>query len=145
MSDAPLQVVAALLLREGRLLLARRGPGMDLQGCWEFPGGKVERGETAGAALERELEEELGIRTRSLFHLATSDFDASDGRTIRLEGWLTRLEGGEPEAREHDALAWLLPEQVDRASLAPADGPLLDALIVHLADARGSDPAPPRS
>ncbi|HSG89750.1 MAG TPA: NUDIX domain-containing protein [Pseudomonadales bacterium] len=129
-----MRVVAALLLRDGRLLLARRGPGMDLEGCWEFPGGKVEAGESAAAALERELEEELGIRTRSLLHLATSDFDGAGGRAIRLEGWLTHLEAGEPEVREHDALAWLLPEQVDRASLAPADGPLLDALIAHLAD-----------
>lgn len=127
-----LRVAAGLLLRDGRVLIARRGPAMDLAGCWEFPGGKIEAGETAPMALERELDEELGIRARATRHLATSDFHSADGRPIRLEGWLADPGPLEPEAREHDAIAWRLPAEIDRATLAPADGPLLDALIVYL-------------
>jgi mutator protein MutT len=127
-SAEPLHVVAGLLLRDGRVLVARRGPGMALAGAWEFPGGKVEAGETPRAALERELREELAIETRTGERLAVSEF-AGNGRPIRLEGWCSRLLSGEPVAREHDALAWLRPGEVDRALLAPADLPLLDALI----------------
>lgn len=128
MSNGPLHVVAGLLLRDGRVLVARRGPGMALAGAWEFPGGKVEAGETPWAALERELREELSIETRTGGRLAVSEF-AGEGRPIRLEGWCSRLVCGEPVAREHDALAWLRPGEVNRVLLAPADLPLLDALI----------------
>jgi mutator protein MutT len=128
LSAGPLHVVAGLLLRDGRVLLARRGPGMALAGAWEFPGGKVEAGETPRAALERELREELAIETRTGDRLAVSEFAGGD-RPIRLEGWCSRLVSGEPVAREHDALAWLRPGEVDRESLAPADLPLLDALL----------------
>ena len=127
-SAEPLQVVAGLLLRDGRVLVARRGPGMALAGAWEFPGGKVEAGETSRAALERELREELAIETRTGDRLAVSEF-TGNGRPILLEGWCSQLVSGEPVAREHDALAWLRPGEVDRELLAPADLPLLDALI----------------
>lgn len=127
-SSGALHVVAGLVLRNGRVLVARRGPGMALAGAWEFPGGKVEAAETAQAALERELREELSIETRTGDRLAVSEF-AGNGRIIRLEGWCSRLVSGEPVAREHDALAWLRPGEVDRDLLAPADRPLLDALI----------------
>lgn len=127
-----LRVVAGLLLRDGRVLIARRGPSMDLAGCWEFPGGKIEAGESAPVALERELDEELGIAARATLHLATSEFRSADGRLIRLEGWLAEPGTEEPEAREHDAIAWRLPEEIDRVTLAPADGPLLDALVAYL-------------
>ena len=127
-----LRVVAGMLVRRGRVLVARRGPAMDLAGCWEFPGGKIEAGETAAMALVRELDEELGVAARALRHLATSEFRSADGRLIRLEGWLADPGPVAPEAREHDAIAWRLPEEIDRATLAPADGPLLDALVDHL-------------
>ena len=122
-----IRVVAGMVLREGQVLLARRGPAMTLAGHWEFPGGKLEPGEDAASALVRELDEELGIRVRPLRELAVSEIDQG-ARRIRLEGWLAELLAGEPEAREHDALCWRPPEGVDEAGLAPADLPLLAAL-----------------
>lgn len=119
----------------GAVLLARRGPTMDLAGHWEFPGGKVEAGETPAQTLVRELDEELGIRVAAGIPLGESFIDRPAGR-IRLLGWTARLLDGVPEAREHDAVAWCRPGAVDRVTLAPADVPLLDALIAHL-DAAG--------
>jgi (d)CTP diphosphatase len=133
---ATVDVVAAMVLRDGDVLLARRGPGMDLAGWWEFPGGKVEPGERAGETLVRELDEELGIRTAPGTAIGESFIDRPAGR-IRLLGWTARLLDGEPRAREHDAVAWVRPDAVDRATLAPADVPLLDALLAHLDPAVG--------
>ena len=132
-----IRVVAGMVVRDGSVLLARRGAGMDLAGCWEFPGGKLEPGEGPAEALVRELDEELGIRVRPLRALGTSELVRGE-RRIRLEGWLAELVHGEPEAREHDALCWSRPEAVDTSSLAPADLPLLEAL-------RAALPAPARS
>jgi mutator protein MutT len=120
-----------MVVRDGSVLLARRGPTMDLAGCWEFPGGKLEPGEGPAEALVRELDEELGIRVRPLRALGVSEF-ARGERTIRLEGWLAELVAGEPEAREHDALCWARPHAVETTGLAPADLPLLEALQAAL-------------
>ena len=130
-----IRVVAGMVLREGRVLLARRGPTMTLAGCWEFPGGKLEAGEGPAEALVRELDEELGIRVRCVAELAVSETQQGD-RHIRLEGWLAELLAGEPEAREHDALLWQTPDAVDEAGLAPADVPLLRALRAHVVGRR---------
>ncbi|MEE4298136.1 MAG: (deoxy)nucleoside triphosphate pyrophosphohydrolase [Pseudomonadales bacterium] len=125
--DRIIRVVAGMVLRDGDVLLARRGPGMTLAGHWEFPGGKLEPGEGPAEALVRELDEELGIRVRPVAELAVSELAQGD-RRIRLEGWLAELLAGEPEAREHDALLWRAPHAVEEAGLAPADLPLLEAL-----------------
>lgn len=125
--DRIIRVVAGMILRDGHVLLARRGPGMALAGHWEFPGGKLEDGEGPAEALVRELDEELGIVVRPLAELAVSEVDQGD-RRIRLEGWLAELVSGEPQVREHDALLWRPPSAVDEAGLAPADLPLLAAL-----------------
>ncbi len=129
--DRVIRVVAGMVVRDGSVLLARRGPTMALAGCWEFPGGKLEAGEGPAEALVRELDEELGIHVRPLRELAVSEITQGD-RRIRLEGWLAELLAGEPEAREHDALRWQAPQAVDAAGLAPADLPLLAALRDHL-------------
>lgn len=126
------RVVAAMLVESGRVLIARRGPNMALAGCWEFPGGKLEQGETPQAALEREILEELELVVRAERWLASSEFE-SGGRRIRLEGWLARPRHGRPRAREHDAWCWILPSRIDPATLAPGDRPLLSALVAHLA------------
>ena len=135
--NSVIRVVAGMVVRDGSVLLARRGEGMDLAGCWEFPGGKLEPGEGPAEALVRELDEELGIRVRPLREVGTSELVRGE-RRIRLEGWLAELVDGEPEAREHDALCWAHPDAVDTSSLAPADLPLLAAL-------RAALPAPVRS
>ncbi|MBI4820115.1 MAG: (deoxy)nucleoside triphosphate pyrophosphohydrolase [Deltaproteobacteria bacterium] len=119
----PTLVVAALVIREGRILLDRRKPGGTLGGLWEFPGGKVEPGETHAVALRRELHEELGVdanigaEVRRL-QFAYPDFD--------LELVLLRADvTGEPRPLEVDKVGWFTVAELGELSMPPADLPLL--------------------
>jgi len=123
-----LHVVCALLEREGKLLLARRAPGKNLAGWWEFPGGQVEEGEDPPQALARELAEELGIRAEIGVRVGFGTVEAQ-GRIVVLEGYRVAYSGALGATPDHDALAWVDPRAVDRSTLAAADHPLLDAWI----------------
>ncbi|MEZ7272329.1 (deoxy)nucleoside triphosphate pyrophosphohydrolase [Sphingobium sp. 10 DY56-G10] len=133
-SFSPLLVVAvALVDAEGRVLLQQRPPGKPMAGLWEFPGGKVEAGETPEAALVRELEEELGIATQESC-LAPASFasEALGDRHLLLLLYVCRKWRGVPEARHATALAWKRPAQMYALDMPPADLPLiglLDALL----------------
>jgi len=129
-----LHVVCALIEREGKLLLARRGPGQALAGWWEFPGGKVETGEDPGQALARELREELGVDAEIGLRVGFGTVE-SDSRIIVLEGLTARLKGELGPTPVHDAWKWAAPLTIDRATLASADHPLLDAWIAKFAPA----------
>ncbi len=109
-------------------MLAQRAPGKTLAGLWEFPGGKVETGESAEDALHRELQEELGCTVRITQTLAPFDHAYSWG-SIRLIPFVCELtrDSPEPHAHEHAALAWVTREQLSAYELAPADVPLLGA------------------
>lgn len=124
-----LHVVAGVLLAgDGRVLLSQRPPGSHLAGSWEFPGGKLEPGESAFEALRRELLEELGIVvTQQASPLLTVPWRYGE-RVLRLETWWIGTWQGEPHSREGQALRWDWPMQVDAEVLAPADRPILDAL-----------------
>lgn len=126
----PVPVVCAIILRDGRILLAQRPPDKKLGGLWEFPGGKVEPGESAEAALHRELEEELGCRVRVTQALAPF-VHAYDWGRIELIPFLCELATGsaEPQAHEHTALAWVVREDLQNYDLAPADVPVVRALV----------------
>lgn len=121
-----LHVVCALIEQGGTLLLARRAPGQNLAGWWEFPGGKVEAGETAAQALVRELNEELGAEAEVGERVGFGTVE-SGGRIIVLEGLRVRLTTPIRRSPVHDALTWVAPQEVDRSTLASADLPLLDA------------------
>lgn len=121
-------VVCALIERSGRLLLARRSAGQALAGWWEFPGGKVEEGESSSEALERELGEELGIVAQVGDRVGFGTVESS-GRIIVLEGRAVTFEGELGATPVHDEVAWVDPRSVQRSSLASADHPLLDAWI----------------
>jgi mutator protein MutT len=123
-----IRVVAGILEQAGRVLCAQRGRGQDRAGLWEFPGGKVEPGEDDETALVRELAEELGIAVSVHEHIATS-VHTDARRTIELIGYRCTVLHGTPEAREHADLRWLQPAELGTLTWAPADLPLVAALI----------------
>ncbi|MEG0954430.1 MAG: pyrimidine (deoxy)nucleoside triphosphate diphosphatase [Citrobacter sp.] len=132
-----LDVVAAILERDGKILLAQRPAHADQPGMWEFAGGKVEPGESQPQALRRELHEELGIEAIVGQYVASHQREVS-GRIIHLHAWHVPDYQGELHAHEHQQLVWCLPEEALTYPLAPADIPLLQAFIL-LRDARPAD------
>ena len=124
-----MHVVAGVLVDgAGRILIAQRPPGKHLAGMWEFPGGKLEPGETPPGALERELDEELGIAVDPLSFEALVRIPWNYGeRGMLLEAILVRAWTGEPKALDAAEIRWLDPRDIDPALLAPADRPILAA------------------
>jgi 8-oxo-dGTP diphosphatase len=125
-----MHVLAGVLMDgAGRILIAQRPPGKHLAGMWEFPGGKVEPGEEPLAALERELDEELGIAVDPLSFEELIRVPWNYGeRGMLLQAVVVRAWSGEPQALDAAAIAWHLPNDIDPALLAPADRPILAAL-----------------
>lgn len=126
----PLTVVcAALVDARARVLLAQRPPGKPMAGLWEFPGGKIQSGETPEAALARELDEELGIAVAAdgLRPLAFASHGYETFHVVLLL-YLCRQWRGEPVPREHQALAWAAPHELAAFAMPPADAPLVAAL-----------------
>ncbi|SUG42926.1 pyrimidine (deoxy)nucleoside triphosphate pyrophosphohydrolase [Salmonella enterica subsp. arizonae] len=132
-----LDVVAAIIERDGKILLAQRPGHADQAGLWEFAGGKVEPGETQPQALVRELREELGIDATPGAYIASHQRDIS-GRRIHLHAWHVPAFNGLIRALEHQALAWCTPEEALEYPLVPADIPLLQTFMA-LRDARLTD------
>jgi len=127
-----LHVVCALIEQKGKLLLVRRAPGQALAGFWEFPGGKVEPGETPKQALERELAEELGTPAEAGVRVGFGAAESS-GKLVVLEGLTARLHGSITATPVHDGVLWAEPRTIDRSTLATADHPILDAWIEQFA------------
>ena len=128
--DLPLiEVAAGILWREGRLLAAQRPEGKPLAGFWELPGGKLEAGESAEAALARELAEELGITVREARFWRVSEHPYPErGIRVRLHFFHVPEFDGEPAAREGQALAWVTPEEAAGLAFLPADADILREL-----------------
>lgn len=125
-----IDVVAAIIQQpDGRFLLAQRPPGKVYAGYWEFPGGKVEAGESPHAALERELHEELGISVSTAYPWIIRDFDYSHA-DVRLHFFRVRAWHGELHGREAQALAWQRVGAIDVAPVLPANGPVFTALAL---------------
>ncbi|WP_444667796.1 (deoxy)nucleoside triphosphate pyrophosphohydrolase [Cereibacter changlensis] len=119
----------ALIDRDGRILLAQRPEGKSLAGLWEFPGGKVEPGETPEAALIRELKEELGIDTKaSCLAPLTFASHSYDDFHLLMPLFACRRWEGIPEAREGQTLAWAMPNRLRDYPMPPADLPLIPIL-----------------
>ncbi|MCW2842941.1 MAG: hydrolase [Nocardioides sp.] len=118
-------VVGAAVLRDGRVLAARRTTPAATAGRWEFPGGKVEPGETPEAALVREVAEELGCEVEVTGWLPGT---AAIGSTHVLTVATTRLVSGEPDPREHDAVRWLAAHELGDVDWLEPDRPFLPAL-----------------
>jgi 8-oxo-dGTP diphosphatase len=124
-----LVAACALIDSDGRVLLARRPEGKAMAGLWEFPGGKLDPGETPEAALIRELREELGIDV-SAACLAPFAFASHplEGRHLLMPLYLCRRWTGTPEGREGQALAWVRPNRLGDYAMPPADKPLVALL-----------------
>ena len=122
------EVAAGVIIRaDGKFLLGQRAPDTFYPGYWEFPGGKVEPGESAAAALVRELDEELGLRVRKLRPWLTREHHYEHAH-VRLHFFDVAEWDGEVADRVHSALSW---EPVDSPSVVPmlpANGPILKAL-----------------
>ncbi len=128
-AEASMKMVTAAIIRRGAtVLLARRQPGQKLAGYWEFPGGKVEEGESLDACLQREIAEELGVQVEVGEVVATSDYIYAHG-AIRLVAMATTILCGELRPTVHDQLAWVPVGQLLRYRLAPADIPIAEALL----------------
>lgn len=132
LSSRPILVVAACALvdADGRVLIAQRPEGKKLAGLWEFPGGKVEPGETPEETLIRELDEELGIRTK-VACLAPLTFasHAYDDFHLLMPLYVCRRYEGTAVGREGQAIKWVRPKAMRDYPMPPADAPLIPFLI----------------
>lgn len=127
-ASSPVHVVAGVLRdTRGRILLARRTEGRDLAGAWEFPGGKVEPGESPNQALRRELHEELGIDIGNAEPLISVPQRYAN-KSIVLDVYSIQSYSGKPKGREKQALAWSPPEKLASYPMPPADRPVVAAL-----------------
>jgi 8-oxo-dGTP diphosphatase len=127
---AAVQVVAAVIHHpDGRFLLAQRPAGKVYAGYWEFPGGKIEPGESAPAALTRELHEELGIEVRQAYPWITRHYVYAHA-TVDLNFYRVTRFDGTPQGRENQAFTWQDIEHIDVAPMLPANGPILAALAL---------------
>ncbi|MEO7775413.1 MAG: 8-oxo-dGTP diphosphatase MutT [Steroidobacteraceae bacterium] len=127
-----LPVVAAVLVNAaGEVLIAQRPPGGWQAGKWEFPGGKIEPGETERAALQREIAEELGVQVDAARKLFDFEHTYPD-RTVRLALWLVHGYSGAPRGLEGQVLRWLAPAELASVDLLDADKPIVPRLLGSL-------------
>lgn len=120
-------MAGALFDEGGRVLIAQRPAGKHMAGGWEFPGGKVEPGETPREALVRELREELGIEVHEAAPLIAYEHEYPHRRVL-LDLWVVTHYTGEPQALDAPALQWTAVEDLERVGLLPADLPMIPAL-----------------
>lgn len=115
-----IEVVGAVLIDEDRVFAAKRGPGKAMAGYWEFPGGKIEPGETPEQALKRELVEELSVEVEVLDRIVTSRHE-TDAAVINLTTYYCTLSSGAPKLSEHQEIRWVPRSELHELEWAPAD------------------------
>jgi 8-oxo-dGTP diphosphatase len=121
-----IEVVAAILHREEAYFATQRGYG-EWEGMWEFPGGKIESGESPEAALKREIQEELGIDITIDRFLCTTEYDYPSFH-LTMHCYLCDVEAGEIVLREHKSARWLTTETLDNVEWLPADKEVIEVL-----------------
>lgn len=122
-----INVVGAVILKDGEVLCAQRGYEGSLPGMWEFPGGKIEAGETPRDALQREIDEEL-ICQVSVGDEVVSTTHEYDFGIVTLTTFYCELVGGTPQLTEHAAVRWLAPADLFELEWAPADVPAVEKI-----------------
>ena len=122
-------VAAAVIERDGRILIARRKKGMHMEHKWEFPGGKIESGETAEACLRRELMEELNIETEIGEFVASGTHPVGCCGSIELRAYKAIYVAGDVKLMVHDEMRWVLPAELETYDFPEADVPILKKLM----------------
>lgn len=132
-----IEVAAGILLDpSGRVLLTERLGDSPFAGLWEFPGGKIHDNESASAAMERELAEELGITVLAAQPFMNVQHDYAD-RRVALQFFLVGTWDGNPAGLDGQALSWRHPADITATEILPADGPVLQELQKRVADLQG--------
>ncbi len=122
-----IDVVAAIIRRGGQILITQRFDHVHLPGLWEFPGGKVEAGESLQAALEREIMEELGVKIRVHDEFFTVEHDYPT-KSVRLHFFNCSIIEGEPQLIEVADMRWVHPQDLGQFDFPPADAELIARL-----------------
>lgn len=122
-----IEVVAAIIQKDGKYFATQRGYG-EFEGLWEFPGGKIEPGESHETALKREIQEELGADISVKGYLCTTNYDYPSFH-LTMYCYLCNIISGEIELREHKDARWLKPETLNSVNWLPADMEIIKKLV----------------
>lgn len=126
-----INVTGAVLIKDNKVLAAKRGPEMSLPGYWEFPGGKIEPGESPEESLKRELQEELLCDAVVGRRITTTEHEYDFGIVVLSTYYCTLLDR-EPELTEHAEIRWVAPEELFALDWAPADIPAVELITRDL-------------
>ncbi|MBI3616269.1 MAG: 8-oxo-dGTP diphosphatase MutT [Candidatus Omnitrophica bacterium] len=127
LNQDPIDVAVAVIEQNGKYLIAQRKAGDSFGGCWEFPGGKVNPGESLETCLTREIQEELAVPIAVGRKLQVIEHQYPE-RSLRLHFYLCRILSGEPQTIECADWRWVAPEELGQFQFPPASGPILDVI-----------------
>jgi 8-oxo-dGTP diphosphatase len=122
-----IEVVASIIYKDGTYFATQRGYG-EFEGMWEFPGGKIEPGESCEIALKREIQEELGVDIIIENLLCTTEYDYPSFH-LTMHCYLCNVASGEIELREHKSARWLTADRLDDVAWLPADKEVIEKII----------------
>lgn len=125
-----IEVVAAVIYKDGEILATQRGYG-EFEGMWEFPGGKIEPGESCDVALKREIQEELGVDIEVGELICTTEYDYPSFH-LTMHCFLCSVESGEIELKEHKSARWLTKDTLNDVEWLPADLEVIEKIESNL-------------
>jgi len=123
-----INVCAAIIAQNSKVLLAQRPAGSHLELQWEFPGGKIMDGETPENCIQRELKEELAIETEAVKHFDSVLF-AYPEKDVKISFYICKIKSGMPQPLQCASFTWIKPEEINIADLVPADRVILPKLL----------------
>jgi len=124
-----IKVLAAIILEREKVLIARRKSGKHLSGFWEFPGGKLEEGESDHTCLQREIKEEMAIDIKVTKHFMNNEH-SYEGKKILLKSYICEMDPKQEFIlTDHDMIEWVEKKDLLNYKIAPADMPIVKALM----------------